>query len=88
MKNNIKNGWNVMKEIAGKSKFKSKKLLPRIVKNTHFEQYVKYESPNLERRELCDEETNISYLKSNKNPGYDDISSNVLKKVLEEIFGV
>ena len=60
--------------------------------NIHFEQYVKYEGPNLEIKEFCDEELkNASFffsLKVNKSPGYDGISSNVIKSVSEKIFGI
>ena len=60
------------------------------VSNTHFEQYVKYEGPILERKELCDEELKSAFssLKCNESPGCDGISSNVIKSVSEEIFGV
>ena len=60
------------------------------VSNTHFEQCVKYKAPNLERIKLRIKELKnpFSSLKSDKSPGYDDISSNVIKSVSEEIFGV
>ena len=60
------------------------------VSNTHFEQYIKYEGPILERRKLCDEELKnvFSALKNNKSQGYDGISTNVVKSVSEEIFGI
>ena len=57
------------------------------VLNTQFEQYVKYEGPVLERKELCDEMA-FSSLKSNRSPWYDGISSNVINSVSEEIFFV
>ena len=49
--------------------------------NTHFEQYVKYEGLILERIAFCDEELKnaLSSLKSNKSPGHDGISSNLIK---------
>ena len=60
------------------------------VSNTHFEQYIKYEGPILERRKLCDDELKnvFSALKNNKSQGYDGISTNVVKSVSEEIFGI
>lgn len=60
------------------------------VSNTHFEQYIKYEGPILERRKLCDEELKnvFSALKNNKSQGYDGISTNVVKSFSEEIFGI
>ena len=63
-----------------------------LVSNTHFDQYVKYEGPNLEdkKKELFNEELKnvFSSLKSNKSPRYDDISSNIIRSVTEETFGV
>ena len=67
------------------------KLASKIpVSNTHWERYVKNEGPILERKELFDEELKnvLSSLQSNISPGYDDISSNVIKSVSEDIFGV
>ena len=58
--------------------------------NTHFEQYVKYEGLILERIAFCDEELKnaLSSLKSNKSPGHDGISSNLIKCVSEKLFDV
>ena len=60
------------------------------VSNTHFEQYVEYEGPNLERKEVCNEQLKYSFssLKTTKIPRYDCISSNVIKSFSEEIFGI
>ena len=46
--------------------------------------------PVLEGKELCDEElkNNFPSLKSNKSPGYDGISSNIINSVSEEILDV
>ena len=51
---------------------------------THFEQYVNYKSPNLERNELCDEKLKnvFSSLKSHKRSGHEISSLGVLKHVL------
>ena len=59
------------------------KIVSKIpVSKTHFEQYVKYERPNLERNELCDEKLKIAFssIISNDSPGYDGISSNTIIK--------
>ena len=56
----------------------------------YFEQYVEYEVPNLKRKEFCNEglKNVFSPQKSYKRPGHDDISSNVIMSVSEEIFSV
>ena len=62
------------------------KLASKIpVSITHPKQYVTYKGANLERKELCSEEKYLFLLKTNKNPGYDGISSNIIKSVSGEI---
>ena len=72
-----------------------KKFAPKLFSkipssNTHFEQHVKYEGPNLERKELRNEELKNPFysLTSYRSPGYDGISSFVVESVSEEILSV
>ena len=61
------------------------------VSSTNFEQYVKHKGPNFNRKEHCDEELNddaFISVKSKKSAGYDGVSSNVIKSVSAEIFGL
>ena len=52
------------------------------------EVFLKYEGTVLEIKEIADDELHkaLFSLKSNKSPGCDDISSNIIKAVSREVF--
>ena len=67
--------------------FTANRPLTFTVIKTSNENFLKYEGPVIEIKEIADDESHkaFSSLKSNKSPGYSDLSSGIFKAVSDKV---